>query len=225
MHRSRRFFVLSSLLMLVCSLFAVVPMGTAFAAPVSSHIQAAPMATNPVNACPPQLSVNSPPKDTWVAVLQFRLDNILNAGLQADGDFGAKTQAAVKKLQSQEFITVDGVVGNETWGIIGFCNPGGNVFLGDTGSTSQTDCPPAQSENASGNTKIYVEAIQDLLNIDFSQGKFKASPKAFTPYLISDGDFGPQTEAAVVDFQDTVGISGGGGVVGQRTWSELGMCP
>jgi len=35
--------------------------------------------------------------------------------VQADGKFGAKTEAAVKKFQKSKKLTVDGIVGKETW--------------------------------------------------------------------------------------------------------------
>jgi peptidoglycan hydrolase-like protein with peptidoglycan-binding domain len=35
-----------------------------------------------------------------------------------DGRYGPKTQAAVKKLQQQHNISVDGVVGSQTWSVI-----------------------------------------------------------------------------------------------------------
>ena len=47
-----------------------------------------------------------------------RLQAILNtygAGLDIDGSFGAKTEAAVRAVQMRFKITVDGVVGAETW--------------------------------------------------------------------------------------------------------------
>ncbi|HEU5229131.1 MAG TPA: peptidoglycan-binding domain-containing protein, partial [Ktedonobacteraceae bacterium] len=74
------------------------------------------------------------------------------------------------------------------------------------------------------NTLIFVQAIQALLNIDFDNHIFPNAPQNFHPYLAFDGIFGPDTKAAVIDFQQAAGISGGGGVVGQRTWSALGMC-
>ena len=35
-----------------------------------------------------------------------------------DGRFGAKTQAAVKKLQQDYALTIDGVVGQQTWQVV-----------------------------------------------------------------------------------------------------------
>lgn len=220
MHRSRRFLLLGSLLMVVCSLFAMVPMGTAFAAPTSPHVQAAPMATS---SCPPEVSESTPPNNTWVQALQFYLNGSLGEELDVDGTFGSNTLAAVKAEQKRFNIPQDGIVGNQSWSAFGFCMVD-QVFDGHvTGATDRAICPPTQSENASGNTMIYVQALQGMLNAAFLRHT-NFSRSGFTFPLATDGQFGPQTKAAVVDYQNAVGISGGNGVVGQRTWSELTMC-
>ena len=36
-------------------------------------------------------------------------------GLKVDGDFGPVTEKAVKNYQKENNLTVDGVVGNQTW--------------------------------------------------------------------------------------------------------------
>jgi peptidoglycan hydrolase-like protein with peptidoglycan-binding domain len=46
-----------------------------------------------------------------------RLQEALN--IQADGQFGAQTEAAVKNLQARDGLAVDGVVGPETWRALG----------------------------------------------------------------------------------------------------------
>ena len=48
-----------------------------------------------------------------VVVLQQRL------GITADGDFGPKTEAAVKAFQQQNGLTADGRVGPKTWAVLG----------------------------------------------------------------------------------------------------------
>lgn len=50
-----------------------------------------------------------------VAALQERLDTLMNAGLPHGGHFEGNLEAAVKAFQRQEGITVDGIVGPQTW--------------------------------------------------------------------------------------------------------------
>ena len=50
-----------------------------------------------------------------VEYLQRRLNGIGFGSLVVDGIFGAATEEAVKKFQGQYGLTVDGVVGSQTW--------------------------------------------------------------------------------------------------------------
>ena len=54
-------------------------------------------------------------KGVYVLVLQDALSAIGYTGLELDGDFGPKTQAAVIRFQSDQGLAVDGVVGCSTW--------------------------------------------------------------------------------------------------------------
>jgi hypothetical protein len=84
-----------------------------------------PTATpTPKLACPPIVQYGS--KNTWVKTLQQDLNkrgmtDSAGKALVVDGDFGANTQYAVKKWQKHAQITVDGVVGPETWHSLGRC--------------------------------------------------------------------------------------------------------
>ena len=54
-------------------------------------------------------------KGTEVEYLQKKLNDILGTKLVIDGDFGPKTEKAVKQFQKSRGITVDGKVGPITW--------------------------------------------------------------------------------------------------------------
>lgn len=47
--------------------------------------------------------------------LQAMLNSFVKAGLKVDGKFGSKTEAAVRKYQDARGLTVDGIVGEQTW--------------------------------------------------------------------------------------------------------------
>lgn len=73
--------------------------------------------------------------------LQEKLNAAGNYGLQTDGVFGAKTQAAVKDYQSKSGLKVDGVAGNDTWGSL-------NSRSAAAPSTTATVTPVAQQTAA-----------------------------------------------------------------------------
>lgn len=192
------------------------------------------------NACPSSLSNGS--TGTWVSVLQYALNSYhQNSGLSTtsparwtsplatDGQFGPQTQAAVVDFQFSSYANLGssggGVVGNRTWALLGFCegfSSSTGRHLGPTGSTSESSCPANLSNGSNG---VWSQALQSRLNYNYYYGFFKNTPRNFQPYLAVDGQFGSLTESAVVDYQFKVGLgSSGGGVAGNRTWSELGMC-
>lgn len=50
-----------------------------------------------------------------VKKLQTLLNHAIDAGLDVDGNFGSKTEEAVKAFQRMNGLTVDGIVGPKTW--------------------------------------------------------------------------------------------------------------
>lgn len=63
-------------------------------------------------------------KGDAVKFLQERL-SLMGYSLVIDGEFGAKTEAAVKQFQKDRGLTVDGIVGSKTWTAMFTCEEGG----------------------------------------------------------------------------------------------------
>lgn len=80
-----------------------------------------------------------------------------------------------------------------------FVQDGYNFFKGGRGSTS----PSVHRTLREGDVGLDVSFVQGKLNLQ------------------ADGNFGPQTKAAVIAFQKWVGLIADG-VVGQQTWAALG---
>lgn len=227
MFHPKRFLLLGSLGILLCAglVFTFSPKAP------SAHAACSQGCAN--NPCPPGLSENDSSNNTsWVEVLQFALNSKENSTshgfsfstfpLSIDGNFGSMTETGVVAFQNWANISGGGgAVGDRTWAALGFCN--GTIHQTEMSVASGTTCPQGQSESSSD--PVFVMAIQDLLNQDYSFFSFStSSPDTWAPFLASDGSFGTQTHNAVADWQAFEGISGGGGAVGDRTWRSLEMC-
>ncbi len=104
------------------------------------------------------------------------------------GSFDATTEQAVKDFQQGAGLTVDGIVGPQTW----------QALPADPNT-------PTLSRGASGNS---VTALQ--------KGLKKYATPATDPGPV-DGDFGPKTEAAVKAYQQDRAVHVDG-IVGDQTW-------
>jgi peptidoglycan hydrolase-like protein with peptidoglycan-binding domain len=134
--------------------------------------------------------------------------------IQVDGTFGPETERAVRHLQAIHHLHVDGVVGGETWGVLGI-NEHATIHPAKAldhaashraNTAAQAQSPSHSTAHTAGapSRADAVRRLQEALHVE------------------ADGTFGPETEAAVKRMQAQHGLSVDG-VVGPETWSALGI--
>lgn len=135
-----------------------------------------------------------------VQLLQSALDSLGFATGGADGDFGAKTEAAVKAFQTAKGLLADGIVGPITLAALsGAVSADQGTNNGNAASTR---------ELKKGMTGEDVKTLQNRLKtLGFYSGSV-------------DGDFGSMTEAAVKAFQTAKGLLADG-IAGPITLAAL----
>jgi len=117
-----------------------------------------------------------------VATLQFLLSE-RGANLVVDGNFGARTQAAVEAFQQQNGLDVDGIVGAHTWQVLIIAR-----HIGDSGSAVRA----IQSQLSAKGFDIDTTGVFDT-NTDTMVKRFQAARG-----LSADGIVGPRTWLALV---------------------------
>jgi peptidoglycan hydrolase-like protein with peptidoglycan-binding domain len=126
-----------------------------------------------------------------VTTLQYLLRGAGNGVLAADGAYGTLTETAVRAFQTRAKLSVDGIVGVQTW-------------------TKLTDGVTLGSTVRLGSTGEFVKAAQnELLKLLY----FGSSEAV-------DGIFENGTDEATHAFQKKVQLTADG-IIGPRTWREL----
>lgn len=115
-----------------------------------------------------------------------------------DGDFGTETEQVVKQLQKDAGISVDGIIGNDTW----------RVLNSDFKKLSQPLYPGYLIKKGQQNEEVRKVQVR-LIELGYSCGNCG-----------SDGIFGNGTYNAVIAFQKANSLSVDG-IVGPKTWENL----
>jgi peptidoglycan hydrolase-like protein with peptidoglycan-binding domain len=136
-----------------------------------------------------------------VKYLQQQLNLFYHSYMSVDGYFGDITEEYVKKFQTDCCLTIDGIVGSQTWSYIDTITP----YAHKLHSTL--------SQNKSNNSSE-VKYLQARLNQAKRQGK------SGTTKIAVDGMFGSKTTTRVKQFQSDFGLNADG-IVGDNTWTVL----
>jgi len=142
--------------------------------------------------------------------VQERLNHLgADPQLATDGIFGPLTEAAVIAFQSTQRLTPDGIVGPMTW----------NALF-----TQQPAPPPPPTPLPTPPTiwPPFPDVIlrRGMQGPSIRQVQERLNELGANPRLATDGIFGPLTEAAVMAFQRTRGLTPDG-IVGLFTWNNL----
>ena len=109
-----------------------------------------------------------------VKTLQQLLNAAGNYGLDEDGNFGPKTLEAVKKYQQQNGLTVDGIVGTNTWGALNKGTTGSSGSSSGSTSTAPAEPQAPTFDYTPSDTVAQAEALlqQQLAN---KPGEYQSS--------------------------------------------------
>lgn len=133
-------------------------------------------------------------------------------GVQADGIFGPRTEAAVRQWQTNLQIKADGI-----WGPV--TEEATNnlfAFLANLPAVQQVNPHNPSLQNLSNALSTVLRAGSTGESVKILQATLNG--KGYR--LVADGVFGPKTAAAVRKFQADRGLKADG-IVGPRTWSAL----
>lgn len=178
--------------------------------PVGSNPLPAPAPTPGPTPAPAPRVLKKGDKGQDVSEVQVAL-NLHGAKLTVDGDFGAKTEAAVKDFQKKNKLTADGIVGPKTRSALS--------------KPASTPIPaPAPVPTPPKPTEVVYPAFAGTTLKKGSKGtqvrllQQRLRERGWT--ISVDGDFGTGTDKVVKAFQKEKGLVVDG-LVGKKTWDAL----
>lgn len=108
-----------------------------------------------------------------------KLQKMLNDNgysLSVDGQFGSKTQSAVKDYQKKNGLSVDGIVGNKTWGML---NKKTSVSSSTTSSTANKTSVSALKAPTETKRPVYTKSNNLIQTENMLSNWEKNSPKEY----------------------------------------------
>lgn len=129
--------------------------------------------------------------------------------LVEDAIYGNNTRLAVLEFQQLFGLTVDGLVGQNTWNTL--FETSNNILNGGNVSPSFPTYPGTPLRvNSRGNDVMLIQNRLNFISIYYKT----------IPTIVADGVFGSATEQSVIAFQNLLGLYPDG-VVGQLTWNRI----
>lgn len=143
----------------------------------------------------------------WLKIARTTYPSLTD--LTVDGIFGSGTRRSVEDFQRYFRLSVDGVVGRNTW------NKLQEVYNGVANNLLSPSLRPGEYPGVLrlGSTGTPVKELQYYLFV-------MAAYNPAIPTLAIDGRFGPGTERSVRAFQQQSNLTVDG-IVGRRTWESL----
>ncbi len=166
---------------------------------------------------------------------QVRLLQQALGGIKVDGVFGPETEAAVRSFQTSRGLAVDGVVGPATGAAL---RDGSRALTADvqtalpgeassqpTAAAQALSEPEASAKDAVASSEATSAATAGPEESSQPAGSSQGDTVARLQDALRlpvDGEFGPETEAAVRRLQARHGLTVDG-IVGPATWSLIGV--